>query len=160
DDARLHGRREPARAKPIADRLQRVARRDLRVAPLVRVPAGALARDRTRLRTIGFQAIEPRAVHGLERQLELKPLVGRGIEIAGGTERALALHVRAIALEAKQTGLSCGSSGSGRLSERRPLGANRLALQRLAAGGAHHLRGHPLELATWKANPLVCNDLR
>src|SRR6266850_591831 len=80
--ARLHGGRELARAKPVANRLQRAARRELRVTPRVGVLADALARDRSRLGAIGFQTVEPRAVDGLERQLELKALLGRGVQLA------------------------------------------------------------------------------
>src|SRR5207245_11020763 len=66
DHARLHGRREPVRAKAVANRLQRAARFDLRVAPLVRVLARALARHRTRARATHLQAVQPRTLHPLE----------------------------------------------------------------------------------------------
>ena len=58
------------------DLLQRVARRDLRVAPLVHVLADALDRRCARTGPLDLEHLEPRAVDRLERQLRLEARVG------------------------------------------------------------------------------------
>ena len=77
------GRRQLARLETGGDRLQRMTRLDLRVTPLVRVLADALARRRRAPRRAPAFSMSSRAlVDRLERQLRLEARVRRGVELA------------------------------------------------------------------------------
>jgi hypothetical protein len=146
------------RAHANGDRLKRVAGGYLRVTPLVDVRPDALHGRDTGVTARGFEAVEARAIDRLERKLVLKTGLGAGIELARRDDRALAIQVRAVALETQGPSGSNGSSGSGG-SGRSHLAASRLALQRLATGGTKHLRASAFQLATRKANPLILYKL-
>jgi hypothetical protein len=106
-----------AGAEPSSDLLKRVACLNLRVAPGIHMRRCGSAR----FGTLRFEPLEPRSVDRLEWQLRLKPLLGRGVQVARGPERAVAIEVCPIALKAEQ-------SWSGRPSSL-PTWVNALSLQ-------------------------------
>jgi len=148
------GRQENA----IGDRLKRVTSSNLCVAPLVDVRPDPLHRCDAGLAARGFEAVKARAIDRLERKLVLKTGLGAGIELARRPDRALAIQVRAVALETQWPGSSTGvplppneigSSGT----------ARRCPLQSSPAARTQHLRASAFQLATWKANPLILYEL-
>ena len=149
--SRLLGGRQLTRLEAGRDRLQRMARGDLRLPPSVgeltdapgsppRAPAARSA----------FSSVEPRLVDRLERQLRLKSRLGRRVELAGRLERPRAGEVGPVAVETQQT--------RSPRALRRSLG-RRFPFQRLAASGAERLRAFAFELAAREGNPLFRNDL-
>ena len=152
-------RRAPfCRPENAGDRLKRATSSNLRVAPLVDVRPDALDRRDAGLAARGFEAVEARAIDRLERKLVLKTCLGAGIELARRHDRALAVQVRAVALETQRPGSptrvpvrrnEIGSSGNGR----------RFSLKSGPAASTQHLRASAFQLSTWKANPLILYEL-
>jgi hypothetical protein len=95
----LFRRGDSPRAKSVRDRLQCVARGNLRAAPLALIRADALYCRRASVRPRRLEAIEPRLIDGLERKLELEARLGRGVELPRRRDRAIAIQVRAVTLE-------------------------------------------------------------
>ena len=102
---------------------------------------------RARLRRAAFSVVEPRAIDRLERQLRLEPRVRRRCPAPRSLQRALAVEIGTVALEAQQTGRA-GSASGGAIRRRVPF-------QRLAAAGTQRLRAFAFELPAWKRNPFV-----
>jgi hypothetical protein len=150
------GRRQLPSSETIGERLERVSGGYLRVPPLVDVRPDALNGRDPCIAARGFEAVEASAIDGLERKLVLKTSLGAGIELARRQDRALAIQVRAIALETQGSRGSRGFSGSsgsgGRMTRRFPL-------QSSPAASTQHLRAFAFQLPTWKANPLVLCEL-
>src|SRR5262245_17333304 len=138
---RRDGRRDGASLETGRDLLQRATRGDLRAPPLVHVDPCALPLDVARFGARGFERGEPRLVPRLERELSLKPLLGRGVERGGGAERALAIELQPVALEAE-----------------RPPWAREPAIHRVPALRAYRLRAFAFELSAREANPLLCGE--
>jgi len=147
----------------IGNRLKRMTRRNLRVAPFVDVRADALHRRHASVGTRGFEAIEAEAIDRLERQLILKARLGAGIELARRRDSVLAIQVRAITLETQRACrtrkpvslklVGIGPSGGGSIG---PVG---FSLQSSPAGSTQRVRASAFQLSAWKANPLVLCEL-
>ena len=90
-----------------------MARRDLRLASLVDVPAKAVDRRCSDVCARRFERAEPRHVHRFERELELEARVGRGIELPRRGDRPLAIEIGAVALETQRPRRAAGSSAAG-----------------------------------------------
>jgi hypothetical protein len=147
----------------IGNRLKRVTRGDLRVAPFVDIRADALHRRHASVGTRGFKPVEAEAIDRLERQLVLKTRLGAGIELARRRDSALPIQVRAVTLEtqgacrarepASLNVVGIGLSGGGSSG---PAG---FSLQSSAAGSTHRLRASAFQLSARKANPLILCEL-
>jgi len=159
------GRRQLPSSQTIGERLERVSGGYLRVPPLVDVRPDALHGRDPCIAARGFEAVEARAIDGLERKLVLKTSLGAGIELARRQDRALAIQVRAVALETQRSrgsrgsrrfsgpsGFSASSGSGGRMTRRFPL-------QRSPAATTQHPRAFAFQLPTWKANPLILCEL-
>jgi len=125
--------------------VKRVTRLDLGVAPRRDV----LRRGRAFGCAFGTQAFQPRAIHGLERQLKLKACARARFEITGRLQRAIAIEARAIALKAQRPSRLDAAPAPGGP-------ALRALLERLSTGRAQGFRAPALELPTRKRNPFIC----
>ncbi|PYQ69060.1 MAG: hypothetical protein DMG01_29770 [Acidobacteria bacterium] len=87
------------------DLLQRIARGDLSLPPLVDARTGR-RRERGPARggAVGLQHFQARTIERLERQLELEPRLGRGVERAGSGDCFLPVEFSAVATEAQRAG--------------------------------------------------------
>ncbi len=137
-----------SRVETCGEPLQRVARSNLRLAPLVDVVPNASAQDLPRLGTFGLERIEARPIDGLERQAILKPFDRRGVELPGGLKRPLPLEIDAVALEANRTGLRA----------RGPI-PTRQARELGAAGRTQPPRASAFQLPAFERNPFTVNRL-
>jgi len=106
-----------------------------------------------------FEVLEARAIDRLERKLVLKTRLGAGIELACRHDCALAIQVRAVALETQGSSRSSRSSRSGGFSRSGEEMARRFPLQSRPAASTQRLRASAFQLSAWKANPLVLCEL-
>jgi len=146
------------RENAAGDRLKRVARGYLRVAPLVDVRPNALHGSDAGVGALGFEAVEARAIDRLERKLVLKTRLGAGVELARRGDPALTIQVRAVTLETQ--GLGSPNPVSIRPNDI-GLGVptRGFPLQSSPAGSTQRLRASAFQLSAWKANPLILCEL-
>ena len=152
-----------ARAEPGGDLPERAARLDLRPAPAVLI----LRRGSARIGALRFEPLEPRPVDRLKRELEVKTLLGRGVEVARGPERAITIEVCPVALKTEQSGTGHPRPPPIRFRQlpawqdkllpcaKGPPCSVRSKLQRFAAGRAQRFRSFALQLATREGNPFI-----
>lgn len=128
-------RRQTTSAKTAGDRLECVTGGNLRVPPLVDVRPNPLHGRRASVGARHFEAVEAQAIDRLEWKLVLKARLGAGVQLAGQHDRALAIQVRAVALETQGAGRS--SSPAGRLvSPKRGARRRKLVSIKPSGGGS------------------------